>query len=97
MLSEERNTALRVVEENVDGCGGDAIMYVVFSRAIDTEITDAFQAILRNVKNEHAEEDFDTEEMVNAAIKRFNSSDFAAECNMTVKTIDAPYFGVVTF
>lgn len=88
---------LRIVEENVDGCGTHAIMYVMFAGVVTDDIREHFQNILRGVKARTACEDYDTEEMVAEAVKEFNLSAFAWSRGITVGIIDAPYCGVVTF
>lgn len=88
---------LRVIEENVDGCGSDAVMYVSFSRHLTPAIADRFQDELRKVKTAHRNDDYDTESFVEEAIDNFNAAlRKTGEC-ITAKTIDAPYYGVVTF
>lgn len=96
-MIDNKNAILRVIEEDVDGCGSDAVMYVMFSKPIDNDIQNEFQNHLRAVKESDISADYDTEDMVDEAIERFNVSEFAKNLIITVCTIDAPYHGVVTF
>lgn len=91
------NRVLRVVEENVDGCGSDAVMYVEFSRMLNTEIQERFQNHLRAAKGRADACDQDTEEMVTEAVDNFNKSIFAKALDVQAEICDAPYFGVATF
>lgn len=88
---------LRIEEENVDGCGTSAVMYVMFAGVVTDEIRDRFQTILRGVKARKSCEDYDTESMVAVAVDEFNLSVFARVHEITVGIVDAPYCGVVTF
>ena len=88
---------LRIEEENVDGCGSTAVMYVEFSKPLSDEIQERFQGHLRAVKNIADACDRDTEEMVKAAIESFNHSAFARTRGCYAETCFAPYYGVVTF
>ena len=90
-------SVLRVVEENVDGCGSDAVMYVGFSRSLTPKIQERFQGHLRAVKGRADACDLDTEEMVNEAIEGFNESVCAKALDVQAEICDAPYFGVATF
>lgn len=92
-----RDNTLRVVEENVDGCGSDAVEYVMFSKPVCVNVEEEFQRILRDVKTRPESEDYDTEDMILTAIEDFNASVFAQRDNITAEIIDAPYYGVVTF
>lgn len=96
-MIDSRNTILRVIEENVDGCGSDAVVYVMFSRPINDDIQNEFQNHLRDVKKSDDIDDYNTENMVDEAVDRFNASEFAKNLVITVQTINAPYYGVVTF
>ena len=88
---------LRVIEENVDGCGSDAIMYVGFSRHLTPAIADRFHNELRKVKAEHRNDDYDTETFVIEAVDNFNAElRKTGEC-ISAEIVDAPYYGVVTF
>lgn len=66
------NNIVRVCEENVDGCGSDAEIYVKFN-VITPEIAEKFQKRLRVVKKTCAKQDFSTEDFVNEALSRFNT------------------------
>lgn len=96
-MIDTRNTILRVIEENVDGCGSDAVMYVMFSKPINNEIQNEFQTHLRDVKYSNIRDDYDTENMIDEAVDKFNASAFAKNLVITAHTIDAPYYGIVTF
>lgn len=88
---------LRIEEENVDGCGSNAVMYVEFSRMLNTEIQERFQNHLQAVKGRADACDQDTEEMVKEAVENFNKSIFAKALDIQAEICDAPYFGVATF
>ena len=88
---------LRVVEENVDGCGSDAVMYVEFSRMLSTEIMEKFHTYLQTAKNRANACDDDTESMVNDAVMTFNDSVFAKVRCVQAEICDVPYFGIVSF
>lgn len=88
---------LRIEEENVDGCGTSAVMYVMFGGVVDDDIRERFQNILRGVKARTASEDYDTVSMVAEAVEEFNLSVFARNRGITVGIVDAPYCGVITF
>lgn len=96
-MSYPGNNVLRVIEENVDGCGSDAIMYVGFSRPVTPTLQERFQKKLREVKRNHKNDDYDTENFVADAIDEFNAELLATGECITVEIIDAPYYGVVTF
>ena len=69
---------MQVVEQNVDGCGGQAEEYVECSCDITEEIADRFSDLLREEKENIENADFSTGEYVEAAIEHFNVS--ADEC-----------------
>lgn len=96
-MIDTRNRILRVVEEDVDGCGSDAVDYVMFSKPVNDDTQELFQNILRDVKANTDCEDYDTDDMVEEAVERFNASEFAKNHSTSAEVIGAPYYGVVTF
>jgi len=83
---------LCVIEENVDGCGGQCDMYVHFERPITKTQRDRFGELLTEVKEEVIDEDYDTEAMLNAAIDRF-----VEETGVYAKITFAPTNATVKF
>ena len=61
---------MRVVESNVDGCGGEAEMYAEFER-LDPDLASRFRDLLIASKKEHGRDDYDTEAFVQDALERF--------------------------
>ena len=96
-MNDTRNCILRVIEENVDGCGTDAVAYVMFSKNLDDETRERFENHLRAVKNRTAACDYDTDDLFQTAVEEFNKSVMAISRRIKAKIINAPYFGVVTF
>ena len=64
---------IKIVEQNVDGCGGSAEMFASCSEPITSEILNELEGLLAAVKKEVISEDWDTEAMVNEAVRRFNA------------------------
>lgn len=84
------DTIIRVIEENVDGCGSAAEIFVKFN-AVTQEIVEQFQEKLREVKRMHAWNDFSTEDYVNEALSQFTSPSVHGEI------IPDPFGWEVTF
>lgn len=83
---------IRIVETDVDGCGGTAEMFATCSEPVTKEITDKLGEILLTVKYEVASDDWDTEAMVEEAINRFNSEQ---TWEKTGKLLDNPQLTLV--
>lgn len=67
-------TMYRVVEENVDGCGGEITAFVEFSRSLSIKEGFAFQSALQQAKKNRDEGD-DTGTVVKNALKIFGLKD----------------------
>ena len=61
---------IKIVEQNVDGCGGSAEMFASCSEPITRGILNELEGLLTAVKKEVISEDWDTEAMVNEAVRR---------------------------
>lgn len=96
-MTDTRNNILRVIEENVDGCGSDAVMYVMFSEPVTEDIEENFQNMLRNIKRNHINSDYCTEDFVSDAVENFNTCMLTTGRCINAEIISAPYYGVVTF
>lgn len=96
-MKDTRDHILRIIEEDVDGCGSDAVTYVMFSKPLDDNIKARFEQHLIAVKERTAGEDYDTDDMVEEAIEDFNKSVIAISRHITAEQIGAPYFGVIEF
>lgn len=81
---------IRVCEENVDGCGSDAEVYVKFN-VVTPRIVEKFQKKLRTVKKLCVNKDYSTEDMVNEALTQFNGD------KVFGKVISSPFGWEVTF
>lgn len=84
------NTVIRVIEENVDGCGSNAEVYVKFN-TITPEIVLKFQEKLCEIKRTQAGNDFSTEDFLNEALAQFNTPSVYGE------VIPDPFGWEVTF
>jgi hypothetical protein len=84
-----RPVIVRIIEENVDGCGSDAIVYVRFA-CIDPEETTDFKALLAEIKSSTGSHL--TEELVSDALARFDR-----ETGIYGKLCDAPYDYEISF
>lgn len=73
MNEDFKKYVIRVTEEDVDGCGGEADVYVGFTAPLDSNQRSLLESILNVVKHDCAKIDFDTEDYVTEAVKRFNS------------------------
>jgi len=88
---------VRVIEENVDGCGGDAVMYVGVNKPIRDALVEQFEKVLRDTKAEFGGEDYDTESFVEEAVERFNNALASERQEIRAIVVDAPFDAVVTF
>ena len=64
---KDKKAVYRVIEADVDGCGGDAEEYVKFDRKLTNSECDAFRDALRKAKADERYQD--TADMVTAAIR----------------------------
>ena len=73
-----------ITEENVDGCRGYAQVMVLFNRSLTDEEQAVFQCLLLKTKREAAEADdcLDTEDIVNAALHRFQKTASGSVCRL---------------
>lgn len=88
---------IRITEENVDGCGSDAVIYVAFTKPLEGAALTAFQNTLRSVKAEHKCDDYDTEDFVQVALDEFNQYPEAKAQGIHGKICDVPYTWAIKF
>ena len=65
---------VRVTETNVDGCGGNAFVYVRFNKT-DYDTLNTFRGVLIQTKAKLRGQKLSTEEIVDAALSEFNSTE----------------------
>lgn len=81
-----------IVEENIDGCGTNASVYVASPDVLNPEEELMLKECLDNVKSSTLSEDWDTDNMVDEALKQF--------LNKTEKKLnitDSPVHNIITF
>lgn len=88
---------IKITEENVDGCGGDASVYAGFTGPLNADLQTQLTEILKRVKQEHRSDDFDTEDFVEEALAEFNQPH--ADLSQTVfgRILSQPFTGEIKF
>ena len=91
---------VRVVEENVDGCGGDAEIFVECTEPLTAALAEQLSVQLRQAKIDHANDDYDTEDLVEAAVEKFNDKNGLLGCGFVrpqMRVIGSPFAQTITF
>lgn len=83
---------IKVVENNIDGCGSNAELFVHSPKELSETALERLGELLHAVKSETCSEDWDTEEMVDEAISRFSS-----ETGIELEIVSAPYAAELEF
>ena len=95
---EMRNYAMKetyvykITEENVDGCGEDAVEFISANTPVSGRAALLFEECLRKSKLDYGNRDFDTSSMVEEALKAFS-----AQTGIKVELCAAPYQGEFKF
>lgn len=81
-----------IIEENVDGCGTNASVYVASPDVLNPKEEHTLKECLDEVKSNIPGEDWNTDEMVDEALKQFLNRT-GKELNIT----NSPIHSIITF
>lgn len=81
-----------IIDRNIDGCGSDARMYVASRNVLNQDEEALLKECLDNVKEKAADENWDTEDMVDEAIKMFRT-----KTGKELSICGSPFLHTITF
>ena len=84
----------RIIEENVDGCDGSASVFVQCEDYLADGDIERLSSCLEQAKEDHVDDDYCTDDFVEAAIEEFNKS---ADKAHQLKMIEPPYVQAIFF
>lgn len=81
-----------IIDRDIDGCGSNVRMYVASRNVLNQDEEALLKECLDNVKEKTADEGWDTEDMVDEAIKMFHT-----KTGKELNICGSPFLRTITF